>query len=122
MKDTYWIAVVPGDGIGTEVCDAALTVLNATGLPFSFTSHAAGAQCYLQTGDAFPAETLNACQSADAILHGAAGLPDVLYDDGTEAGQDFSLNLRKTLDLFANVRPIRLYDGVPAPLANSQPG
>ena len=111
-KDQYWIALVPGDGIGKEVCSAAVKVLVAEDSPSRFSTHKAGAECYLETGDAFPAETMEACSQADAILHGAAGLPDVLYKDGTEAGQDFSLNLRKKLDLYANIRPIRLYEGV----------
>ena len=122
MKEAYTIAVVPGDGIGKEVCAAAVEVLQAVDSPLTFTSLAAGAECYRQTGDAFPTETLEGCRQADAILHGAAGLPDVLYDDGTEAGQDFSLNLRKTLDLYANIRPIRLYEGVPCPLTKAAPG
>jgi len=118
----YHIAAIPGDGIGKEVCDAALQVLESLKGPLRFTTHPAGAECYMETGDAFPPETLDACLQADAILHGAAGLPNVLYDDGTEAGQDFSLNLRRALDLFANIRPIRLYEGVPTPLARAEPG
>jgi len=121
-KESYWVALVPGDGIGKEVCASAVEVLVAEGCPLRFTSHDAGAECYLETGNAFPEETFEACSSADAILHGAAGLPEVKYDDGTEAGQDFSLNLRKRLDLFANIRPIRLFEGVPTRLADVSPG
>lgn len=58
---------------------------------------------------------------ADAILHGAAGIPGVVHPDGTEAGLDFTLTLRFKLDLFANVRPIKLYKGVPSPLGRPGP-
>jgi 3-isopropylmalate dehydrogenase len=65
---------------------------------------------------------MQACKRADAILHGAAGLPGVLYPDGTEAGQDFTLLLRKELDLYANIRPICLFEGIEGPLRNFKPG
>lgn len=122
---TYQIAVVPGDGIGPEVCEAAVQVLKAAGaaeLGMRFADHPAGAELFRRTGDAFPPDTLGACRNADAILHGAAGLPDVLYPDGTEAGQDFSMKIRSALDLYANLRPIRLYPGVRSPLVNRKPG
>lgn len=121
----YVIAVVPGDGVGPEVCEAAVQVLkHAAGsdIPLSFETHDAGANCFLKTGTAFPDETLAACQAAHAVLHGAAGLPDVLYADGTEAGQDFSMQIRAALDLYANVRPIRLMAGAPRRLADIAPG
>lgn len=113
---SYSVAVVPGDGIGPEVSAAAVSVLKHAladeGL-VKFGSFSAGAQCYLDSGSAFPKKTLQACQTADAVLHGAAGLPDVLYPDGTEAGQDFSMQIRAALDLYANIRPIRLMNGAP---------
>lgn len=121
--NTYKIAVVPGDGIGPEVCDATVAVLQAAvgdAAHLDFQNHPAGAQCYLDTGVAFPDATMEACRGADAILHGASGVPGVCYPDGTEAGQDFCLKLRFALDLYANIRPIRLYPGVPSPLG--QPG
>jgi len=120
----YDLAVVGGDGIGPEVCQAALTVVRAavgSARTLNCTELEAGADCYSRTGDAFPAETLAACREADAILHGAAGLPGVVYPDGTEAGQDFTLQLRFALDLYANVRPIKLYDGVPSVLKDRGP-
>lgn len=108
------IAVVPGDGIGPEVCQAAVDVIKAAvgDDRLCFVPYEAGAECYRRSGVAYPEETARACREADAILHGAAGLPGVLYPDGTEAGQDFSLKIRAQLDLYANVRPIRLYAGV----------
>ncbi len=121
----YKITVVPGDGIGKEVCDAALHVLEGVQtktLSFEFKTYPAGAQCYVENGIAYPDETRAACKAGDAILHGASGIPGICYPDGTEAGQDFTLQTRVDLDLYANVRPIRLFDGVPAPLANRKAG
>lgn len=122
---SYNIAVVPGDGIGPEVSDAAVKVLKHTvgnDVAIQFSSFDAGAECYVRTGDAFPEETLEACRSADAVLHGAGGLPDVLYPDGTEAGQDFSMKIRAALDLYANIRPIKLFAGAPRRLTGVEPG
>ena len=76
-----------------------------------------GAHCYLETGSDLPSETLEACKQADAILFGAAGLPDVRFPDGTELMPQ--LTLRFVLDLYAGVRPIKRYRGVPAVLAGS---
>ncbi len=121
----YSIAVVPGDGIGPEVSSAAVQVLKqALGdrASVSFASYEAGAECYVKTGIAYPDETLTACKEADAVLHGAAGLPDVVYPDGTEAGQDFPMKSRSALDLYANIRPIRLMKGAPRRLTGVEPG
>ena len=115
----YDIAVVMGDGIGPEVCSAAIEVLKAVpGLAdkLAFREYPAGAEHFRKTGDAFPESTFEGCRDAHAILHGAAGLPGVTYPDGTEAGLDFGLQLRFRLDLYANVRPIKLHPGVVGPL------
>lgn len=125
MKDSYQIAVVPGDGIGPEVCAAAVQALRATfgnDTPLRFADHPAGADLFRRTGESFPETTFRACREADAILHGAAGIPGVVHADGTEAGLDFTLRLRFELDLYANIRPIRLYPGVRSPLAGVQAG
>jgi 3-isopropylmalate dehydrogenase len=121
----YRLAIVGGDGIGPEVCQAALFIIKAavgSHRELICRDYDAGADCYQKTGIAFPVETLEGCRNADAILHGAAGLPGVLYPDGTEAGQDFTLQLRNALDLYANIRPIRLYEGVTSSLRNFEPG
>lgn len=123
MTGTYRIAVVYGDGIGPEVCQAAVEVLRA-GLAsdiLEFIEYPAGAQHFISTGDSFPASSFAGCRDADAILHGAAGMPGAVHPDGTEAGLDFTLTLRFKLDLFANIRPIRLYPGVPSPLRTPGP-
>ena len=121
----YDIAVVSGDGIGPDVSNAAVHVMKhaiGSDVPVHFGSYEAGAACYVRTGNAFPDETLEACKAAHAVLHGAAGLPDVLYPDGTEAGQDFSMRIRAALDLYANIRPIKLMAGAPRRLSGVEPG
>jgi 3-isopropylmalate dehydrogenase len=122
---SYDIAVVKGDGIGPEVCQAAIDVLKAAE-PASgvlrFTEYSAGAEEYRRSGDAYPEAAFLGCKAAHAILHGAGGLPDVTYPDGVEAGADFGLKTRFRLDLFANIRPIRLYDGVRSRLRERKAG
>ena len=117
---SYNIAVLPGDGIGVEVTQAALSLLKALepklGCTFNTPIYPAGAQNYLDTGDALPTSTLGACRKADAILFGAMGLPHVRGQDGTEVIPQ--LDLRFALDLYAGVRPIRTWPGLPVPLAN----
>jgi 3-isopropylmalate dehydrogenase len=119
-KTTYAIAVLPGDGIGREVTAAALELLRALapriGRRFDTTTHPAGAQHYLDRGESLPAATLDACRAADAILFGAMGLPHVRGADGTEIIPQ--LDIRFALDLYAGVRPIRTWPGLPVPLAS----
>ncbi len=122
--DAYEIAVVKGDGIGPEVCDASIDVLRAA-LPegaFRFREYQAGAEEYRRSGDAYPEAAFEGCKRADAILHGAGGLPGVNYPDGVEAGADFGLKTRFRLDLYANIRPIRLYAGVRSRLRDKKAG
>ena len=120
----YDIATIDGDGIGPEVCQSAVAVLKKAcgdGV-LNFVNLPGGARCWQQTGEVLPAATFEACRTAHAILHGAAGLPGVTYPDGTEVGNDLHLRLRFRLDLYANVRPIRLYAGVRSPLADRAAG
>lgn len=116
----YSIASIDGDGIGPEVCQSTVSVLSeACGSSLiRFESHDGGAAHYLRSGQVLPPATEAACRGADAILHGAAGLPGVTYADDTEVGNDLHLLLRARLDLYANVRPIKLYPGVAGPLKN----
>lgn len=120
----YAITVIPGDGIGHEVMAEAVKVLRAVegafpDLAFACREYAAGAQCCRETGTDLPDETLAACKSADAVLFGSAGLPAIRLPDGTEVRPQ--IKLRKQLDLYAGVRPIKRYAGVPPVLAGDPP-
>jgi len=118
MKTTHDICVLPGDGIGIEVIEATLPVLEKLqqGFDLRFKTYPAGAQHYKQTGQALPDETFAAAQKADAILFGAMGWPEIRYPDGTEIAPQ--LDLRFRLELYAGVRPARAIPGVPAVLAD----
>jgi 3-isopropylmalate dehydrogenase len=117
---SYDIAVLPGDGIGVEVTEAALVVLHAVAKRiarnFQTTVHPAGAGNYRDHGVALPDPTLEACRRAHAILFGSMGLPDVRGPDGTEVIPQ--LDIRFALDLYAGVRPIRTWPGLPVPLSD----
>ncbi|MER0237413.1 isocitrate/isopropylmalate dehydrogenase family protein [Fulvimarina sp. MAC8] len=116
--ETYRIATIEGDGIGPEVARSATEIIaEACGkAKFDFIMADGGAAHYQKTGDVLPQETAKLCRESHAILHGAAGLPGVVYPDGTEVGNELHLKLRFDLDLYANVRPIKLLKGVTSPL------
>jgi 3-isopropylmalate dehydrogenase len=118
VAETYDIAVLKGDGVGIEVVDQTLRVLNesmlSNGTRMHFTEYPCGAGCYLEQGDPLPALTLEACREADAVLVGAMGLPEVRWPDGTEMRPQ--VDLRIQLDLYAGVRPIYLYASEHTPL------
>lgn len=120
---TLDIAVLPGDGIGPEVMNAALALLNAVqeicgGPKLHFTSYDAGAQFYAQSGVALPEATLAACERSQAMLFGAMGWPDIRNADGTEIMPQ--LELRMIFRLYAGVRPIRWFPGLPAVLSDER--
>lgn len=121
----YKIALLPGDGIGPEIMQAATTVLlraaELGGFSLALTEFEAGAAAYQKYGDNLPPESLAGCKAADAIFKGPAGLPGVRLPDGTEAGV-LGGRFRNGLDLYVNLRPIKLYPNVPTALANRQPG
>ena len=114
------IAVMPGDGIGVEVTDAARGVLEKLarrhGLGLSTETLQAGAFAYRDTGTAMSEETFRRAEAADAILLGAMGWPGIRYPDGTEIAPQLELRFR--LGLYAGVRPIRAIPGVPLALAH----
>jgi 3-isopropylmalate dehydrogenase len=105
------IAVLPGDGIGPEVVNAAQFILEGVakrhGHTFRLESQLIGGYAIDATGTALPGKTLQACLKADAILLGAVGGPQ--WDDPTsdERPEKGLLDLRKELDLFANLRPVK---------------
>jgi 3-isopropylmalate dehydrogenase len=120
MKNDCNIVVLPGDGIGVEVIDATLAVLERVQARHGFKLHydrrPGGAHHYKDTGNAFPDSSMLACEKSDAILFGAMGWPDIRYPDGTEIAPQ--LDIRVHLDLYAGVRPIRAIPGLPLPLAS----
>ena len=107
------IAVIPGDGIGREVMEATINVLESLDVDFNFIYGEAGDECLEKTGEALPKETIELAKNSDACLFGAAG----------ETAADVIVRLRQELNLFANLRPVKSYpntnalfeDGIPAP-------
>ncbi len=99
----FRVLVVPGDGIGREVIPAALEVLRATGLPFEFVTADAGWECFQQHGASLPDETLAAARASDAVLFGAVSSPS----HPVAGYRSPIVGLRRALDLYANIRPVR---------------
>jgi 3-isopropylmalate dehydrogenase len=124
---SYDVAVLPGDGIGPEVVAEAVRVLehverlSGGELSLRLESFDVGAGTWRRTGEAIGDGVYASCERADAILLGACGLPDARHPDGREAGGDVIFRLRFGLDLFAGIRPVRRYPGVPIPLATDDP-
>ena len=103
------VACLPGDGIGPEVCDAAVRVLDALPIDVAVEEHPFGGHAIHEHGDPLPAETLAACRAADAVLLGAAGLPE--FDGAPVRPEQGLIRLRGELDVYANLRPARR-DGI----------
>jgi isocitrate/isopropylmalate dehydrogenase len=124
MTATYEIAVIPGDGIGPELVEAGLAVLEAAGDQSGFELHtttvAGGAAAYECDGVPMTEAALDVVRRADAAFKGPVGLPDVRFPDGTEAGLLGGV-LRGGLDLYANVRPVTLQPGIESRL-RAEPG
>lgn len=118
---SYNIVTLPGDGIGPEVVQETLNVLEAVagpaGFSFAVSEHLIGGAALDGTGNPFPAATSAACLDADAVLMGAVGGPKWDHYTGAKRPESGLLALRKTLGTFANLRPVT----VPASLAASSP-
>jgi methanogen homoisocitrate dehydrogenase len=100
----YRLALIPGDGIGPEVTKALLHVLEVLDIEFDYNLAYAGNACYQETGTTIPDETLSAAKKADATLFGAVT---------TVPGHKSAIiSLRKELDLYANLRPVKSYPGI----------
>ncbi|HEX9695489.1 MAG TPA: 3-isopropylmalate dehydrogenase [Actinomycetota bacterium] len=116
------IGVVAGDGIGPEVIAEGLRALDATIAPTGSAIERVdldlGAERYLRTGDVLPDDALKAIRECDAVLLGAVGDPRV-PPGVLERG--LLLKLRFDLDLYVNLRPVRLLDGIDSPLAGKGP-
>jgi tartrate dehydrogenase/decarboxylase / D-malate dehydrogenase len=119
---TYRIAVIPGDGIGREVTPAALEVLETAGRAHGFTlettEHPWGCDYFVDTGRMMPVDALDTLRKTDAIFLGAVGRPDV-PDHISLWG--LLIPIRRTFRQYVNLRPIRLWPGIPSPLKNVTP-
>jgi 3-isopropylmalate dehydrogenase len=123
MSTSFNIAVLPGDGIGVDVTQSALRVLAALpldGAKLDFHEYSVGAGEFLRRGDPLPSDAFDGCRRADAILLGAMGLPGVRWPDGKEMTPQ--IDLREKMQLYAGVRPIKLYHAQDTPLKRYQAG
>lgn len=107
---TFHIVTLPGDGIGPEIMSGTLEVLTALSEKYNFdydlTEHLMGGSAIDATGSPLPEATLTACQQADAVLLAAIGGPK--WQDPNNRPEHGLLKLRKSLGLFANIRPTRV--------------
>jgi tartrate dehydrogenase/decarboxylase/D-malate dehydrogenase len=113
---THRIAVIAGDGAGPEVIAEARKAVDALGLPLDWNELPWGSAYFHETGAMMPEDALDVVRGHDAVLLGAVGDP-TLPDHVSLWG--LLLPLRQGLDLWANIRPARLLDGVPSPLAGA---
>ena len=100
----YNIAIISGDGIGQEVMDACEYLLDKLDLEFSFEYGEAGFDCFNKNGTTLPEETIKIANKSDAVLFGAS--------TSTPGEPSPIINLRKELNVYANIRPIKSYKGV----------
>jgi 3-isopropylmalate dehydrogenase len=124
-QNEFTIALLPGDGIGPEVLDAALVVLSGIErrLPtvsFKYERFSVGAKEFLLSGDPLPAQVFDRFSEFDAILLGAMGLPSVCWPSGVEMTPQ--LDIRERLDLYCGLRPIYLFHSADSPLRDIPAG
>ena len=122
---SYTIAVIPGDGIGKEVVPEGLRVLEAAAARYGFSlkleSHDfSSCDYHRRHGQMMPDDWQERLIGSDAIFFGAVGWPEALPDHVSLWGS--LLQIRKRFDQYVNLRPARLFAGVPSPLANRAPG
>ena len=118
----YKIGLIPGDGIGPEVTREAMKVFGAAaaeaGIQYETVEYDVGGDRYLATGEVLPDSVLEELRGLDAIYLGAIGHPDVkpgILEKG------ILLKVRFELDLYINLRPVKLYPGVPTPVKDKGP-
>ncbi|MBQ9155036.1 MAG: tartrate dehydrogenase [Solobacterium sp.] len=121
--NTYKIAVIPGDGIGPEVMNEAVRVLNRVSeldgsFGFEFTTYPWGCEYYLEHGEMMPADGIETLKQYDAILLGAVGYPGV--PDHISL-RDLLLRIRHDFDEYVNLRPVKLLKGAQCPLEGVKP-
>ena len=125
MSKTHRIAVIPGDGIGKEVMPEGLRVLEAVAARFGIgleLTPISWASCehYAAHGEMMPADWKEQLAGMDALLFGAVGWPATVPDHISLWGS--LLKFRREFDQYINLRPVRLFEGVPCPLAGRMPG
>mgnify|MGYP000040919719 FL=1 len=120
---TLKIAVIPGDGIGKEVIPEGIRVLEAAGakhgVEFQWTEFDWSCETYHKTGRMMPEDGIEQLRGFDAIYLGAVGFPGV-PDHISLWG--LLIPIRREFDQYINLRPVRLFEGVPCPLAGKKPG
>jgi tartrate dehydrogenase/decarboxylase / D-malate dehydrogenase len=124
-RKTHKIAVIPGDGIGQEVMPEGLRALEAASRRFGITLELtpiewASCDWYRNTGAMMPDDWKAQLQPMDALLFGAVGWPATVPDHISLWGS--LLKFRREFDQYINLRPVRLFDGVPCPLAGRKAG
>jgi tartrate dehydrogenase/decarboxylase/D-malate dehydrogenase len=117
------VAVIPGDGIGTEVIPEGMRALEAAGsihdVTFEWTEFDWSCETYHKTGRMMPEDGIEQLKHFDAIYLGAVGFPGV-PDNISLWG--LLIPIRRNFDQYVNLRPVRLFDGVPCPLVGKKPG
>jgi isocitrate dehydrogenase (NAD+) len=112
MSGTHTITLIPGDGIGPEVTDAVLRVLDATGVSFTWERHEAGIAAFERTGQALSTELIESIRRNKVALKGPVTTPVA------EGFTSVSVRLRKELDLYVNLRPVWNLPGVKSKFDN----
>jgi len=125
MKRVYKVAAIPGDGIGKEVLPEGIRVVEAAAAAHGFEVRFvpiewASCDYYLRTGDMMPPDWKQRLADFDAIFFGAVGWPQQVPDHVSLWGS--LIKFRREFEQYANVRPVRLFEGVPCPLAGRKPG
>ena len=120
----YKIAVIAGDGIGKEVMPEGVRVLEAVGakhgVNFKFQEFPWSCNWYKEHGRMCPEDAPETLKKFDAIYFGAVGDPAIVPDHVSAWG--LLINFRRWFDLYVNLRPVRLFEGLPCPLAGRKPG
>lgn len=125
MKPTFRIALIPGDGIGKEVLPEGMRVLQAAADRFGFGLDCraiewASCDYYAAHGQMMPDDWKEQLKGVDALYFGAVGWPATVPDHISLWGS--LLKFRREFDQYVNLRPVRLFEGVPCPLVGRKPG
>jgi tartrate dehydrogenase/decarboxylase/D-malate dehydrogenase len=119
---SYDIAIIPGDGVGWEVSDEAVKILDAVAQKFSFTVTTEtfdwGCDYYLKNGEMMPEDMLTTLKDFDALFLGCVGDANKVPD---HISLILILTIRKAFDQYVNLRPIKLYPGVYTPIKDATP-